>query len=118
MPTLTPRTEEVWRLLWQRASNRDIAARLCVSEGHARNLVHTTLRRLGASSRADAAAMYARVRAEQAAVLRERDARAVDVLARTVAAVDAVLDDVEARCADLRRALDYPRRVAEGRRVG
>jgi DNA-binding NarL/FixJ family response regulator len=54
--TLTPREVEVLRLLAAGASNRQIAEELVISQGTVKSHVHHILRKLGVTSRTEAAA--------------------------------------------------------------
>lgn len=51
---LTPREMEVLRLLTARATNRQIAETLCITEGTVKNHVSNILGKLGVSNRAQA----------------------------------------------------------------
>jgi LuxR family transcriptional regulator, regulator of acetate metabolism len=64
--TLTPRELEVLRLLARGKTNRAIARALVVREGTVKYHVKNILRKLGATSRADAVARYARAGGEAA----------------------------------------------------
>ena len=57
---LTPRQQEVLRLLAQGQQNKEIAAALHISERTAKFHVEAVLRRLGAGNRTEAAAIAAR----------------------------------------------------------
>ena len=57
-PLLTAREDEVLRMLTTGLSNREIAARLCITVHTVKNHVHNLLAKLGAKSRAAAVALY------------------------------------------------------------
>lgn len=52
---LTPREEQILRLLDMRLSNREIASQLCISVHTVKNHVHSLLTKLGVSTRTEAA---------------------------------------------------------------
>jgi DNA-binding NarL/FixJ family response regulator len=54
---LTARETQILRMLEMGLSNRDIAARLCIAVHTVKNHVHSLLRKLGVSTRAEAAAL-------------------------------------------------------------
>jgi DNA-binding NarL/FixJ family response regulator len=55
---LTPRQREVIKLICDGLTNREIASRLCVECGTVKNHVHNILKKIGATSRHEAAAIY------------------------------------------------------------
>lgn len=56
-PVLTTREVQILRMLEMGLSNRDIAARLCITLHTVKNHVHSVLNKLGVSTRAEAAAL-------------------------------------------------------------
>jgi len=62
-PLLTPRELEVLAMITEGARNRQIAARLCVSEETVKSHVRRVLRKLHAGIRAEAVSRYHRLRA-------------------------------------------------------
>src|SRR5262249_39651193 len=57
LPVLTIRERRVLDLVAQNLTNKEIAATLCISEYTAKNHVHRILKKLGWTSRSDAAAL-------------------------------------------------------------
>jgi DNA-binding NarL/FixJ family response regulator len=57
MPDLTPRERDVLRLITEGKSNQEIASHLVISSNTVRHHVHQVLRKVGASSRHEAAEM-------------------------------------------------------------
>ena len=59
-PALTPREQQVARLMDEGLTNKEIASRLCIAPATARNHVHSILEKLGARTRGAAAAVMRR----------------------------------------------------------
>jgi DNA-binding NarL/FixJ family response regulator len=57
-PALTPREHEVLRLLVEGRTNREIAARLCLSEGTVEQHLAHLYRKLGVHNRTEAARAF------------------------------------------------------------
>lgn len=113
---LTPRMRDVASCLMRGLRNAAIGEELGLRPGTVAPLVWRTTRRLGARDRDEAGAIYARMVAGGGRTDDADAAVCLELLARSLDITESAIADVEARCAALRRALAYPRRVVEQRR--